>query len=343
MKYKDTSSGTAITNIKPSRLFDCLQSCRTVYFCGLSKNAGKTVAMMQTMQEARSAGKQVAVTSIGRDGEKYDAIYNDFEKPLIHLMQGDLVITAEGLLPTGACEIVHRFRIRSPLGSIVAACINTPCTIEVAGPSTVEGLRTVKAWVMGYGVDLFLVDGALDRKAASLPDVSDGLVISSGAAVSENMTEVILETRSMIDMLQVPAEGMMSDQPRLNFSPVFDSENELTAAFGKHNGKILTIVIDGAVTERLVDFLMHKGLFPRSRIVADCFAKIFINRKRWHDYRNRGLNISFARSINVLSLTINPVSPSGPAFDASVFLKSMRAAISDVPVFDVQSTHYGLH
>lgn len=320
-------------------LLQTLAACRTVYFCGLSKNAGKTVALVQVMREARAAGMQIAVTSIGRDGEAFDALYPDFAKPLIHVAAGDMVVTAEALLPAG-CNIVQHFRIGSALGTIVAARAAGPCTVEVAGPSTVHGLRTVQAWVLAQGVDLFLVDGAIDRKAAALPDVSDGLVIASGAAVAEAMEDVLAETRCALDMLRVPADVPCSGQPALRFSPVFDDEESLRAAFAAHPEPLLTILVQGAVTERLVDFLLHARLLPRCRLVADCFAKVMITRRRWLDYQARGLHLTYLRSTPVLSLTVNPVAPGGAGFDAAAFLASMRAAVPEVPVFDVRSAQY---
>jgi len=326
----------------PARLIQTLQACRTVYFCGLSKNAGKTVALRQAMCEARQADIRTAVTSIGRDGEAFDAIYSEFAKPLVCFEPGDLVVTSEGLLlGSDACDIVRRFGIASPVGPIAAARVTSPCTIEVAGPSTVNGLRMVQSWVMANGVDLFLVDGALDRKAASLPDVCDGIVVSSGAAVSDCLEDVLLQTRSAIDMLRIPSDDTADSEPRVMFSPVFDSEEALRGAFAASVGYALTVEVQGAVTEKLVDFLMHEGLFARCRIVADCFAKVFINRKRWADYRRRGLNIAYRRGIRVLSLTVNPVSPSGPGFEPVSFLESMRRTIPEIPVFDVCATHYG--
>jgi hypothetical protein len=331
-------------NVEPSRkLFDTIGPCRTVYFCGLSKNAGKTVALVQVMREARAAGKRIAVTSIGRDGEQFDAIYKDFAKPLIGFEAGDLVITSEGLLPAAGCTVLHRFRIRSALGKIVAARVEQPGVIEVAGPSTISGLRTVQAWALANGSDMFLVDGALDRRAASLPDVSDGLVISSGAAVAEHMPDVLLETRSVIDMLRLPSAAAAPDQPSIVFAPVFDHEDDLRGALRRHQGQKVNIDVQGAVTERLVDFLLHEGALRRTRLVVDCFAKNFISRRRWNDYRQRGLDISYRRSIPVLSVTVNPISPTGTRFDPEDFLASMRSTVCDIPVFDVLSTHYGLN
>jgi hypothetical protein len=72
-------------------LLDSLGDCRTVYFCGLAKNAGKTVALRQTCVEARARGQRLAVTSVGRDGEAFDAVYDDFPKPRLPFDPGDLM------------------------------------------------------------------------------------------------------------------------------------------------------------------------------------------------------------------------------------------------------------
>ena len=325
----------------PSRLLRALDSTKTVYFCGLSKNAGKTVALRQAMDDARRSGRRIAVTSIGRDGEAYDAIHGDFAKPRLHFCPEELVVTSERLLPADAsCEVVHHFGITTPVGPVVGARILSSCSMELAGPSTVSALRIVQSWIMESDVDLFLIDGALDRKAASLPDVCDGVVLSSGAALSDHMDEVISQTRAAVDMLRIGPETVDESDPRVVFSPVFDAEDRLREAFSGSGSRSVTIEVRGAVTDRLVEYLRQRNLLRRTHIVADCFAKIFINRQRWSEYRRFGLRISCRRSIPVLALTVNPVSPHGKQFEPAGFLNSMRLAVPEIPVFDVISELY---
>ena len=322
-------------------LLKTLEQCRTVYFCGLVKNAGKTIALRQAMREARRAGVRVAVTSVGRDGEAFDAIYSDFAKPLLDFEPGDLVVTSEGLLPSDdSVAALRRFSIHSPIGSIVAAKVNRPCTFEVAGPSTIAGLRTAQTWLSAHGAELFLIDGALDRKAASMPDLCDGIVVSSGAAVSDDMELVLSQTRSAIDMLHLDNDQPEDGDLRLTFSPIFDSEEELGAVIANGKEKNIVIEVQGAVTERMIRYLMREQLFDRCRVVADCFAKVFINRQRWVDYKRMGLNLSYRRQVRVLSLTVNPVPPFGPSFEAAEFLTAMRGRIPELPVFDLFMADY---
>lgn len=325
-----------------ARLLDSIGQCRTVYFCGLVKNAGKTIALRQTMREARRLGLRVGVTSVGRDGEAYDAIYSDFAKPLLDFEAGDIVVTSEGMLPgAGKAVIVHRFSIPSPTGELVAARIAGSCTVEVAGPSTIAALREVRQWLAADEVDMFLIDGALDRKAASVPDMCDGIVLSSGAAISDDMEAVLSQTRSAIDMLQVGSYEAESEC-RIRFSPIFDSEAELAAQIAAVGERTVDVEIGGAVTDRLIRSLMREGLLARCHFVADCFSKVFISRERWADYRRHGLRLSYRRRTQVLSLTVNPVSPSGPGFEAKPFLEQMRRRIPEIPVYDLCLDTYGM-
>jgi hypothetical protein len=320
-------------------LLDSLGDSRTIYFCGLCKNAGKTVAMLTAMNEARAAGLRLAITSIGRDGEAFDAIYKDFAKPLIDFQPGDIVVTAEGLLPSREhCTVLHLFPIRCALGRIAAARIDARCTVEVAGPSTVNGMRTVQAWLRNAGVDRFLIDGALDRKSPTMPDLADGVVLASGAALSDALDDVLEQTRSAIDMLVLKSDSGSATQFR--FAPVFDDPQALLTACEASAHAPLHVEIVGALTERVVDQLLHARLLRRCVLHIDCYAKVFISRRRWREYREKGLNLRYRQATRVLAVTVNPISPTGANLDADQLLAGMQAALPQMNVFDVRSQHY---
>lgn len=328
--------------MKAAALLETFGESRSVYFCGLAKNVGKTVALRQAMEEARRAGRSIAVTSVGRDGEAFDAIYSDFAKPRLLFQPGDIVVSVEGmLLDAGACAIVHRFDLRSPLGPVAAARVEAPCEIEVAGPPTVSGLREVRTWAEAQGVDLLLVDGALDRKAASLPDVCDGMVLSTGAVLDERMEVVIEDTVSAMEMLTLDEDVPTAPAHRVRYSPVFDAWTKLSRALTEEGGGDLVIEIEGGINDRLIDRLARAGALRRVWLVVDCHAKVFLNRRTWRRYREQGLRIGYRRPINVLSVTVNPVAPTWTGFDPPIFLQSMRDALGGTTVFDIYGADYG--
>ena len=64
----------------------------------------------------------------------------------------------------------------------------------MAGPSAAEQVRAVSDAMLGFGAEQVLIDGAIDRRAASSPAVADGLIISTGAVLGEEIEEVVLQT-----------------------------------------------------------------------------------------------------------------------------------------------------
>ncbi len=50
-----------------------------------------------------------------------------------------------------------------------------------------------------------LIDGSIDRRAASSPAVADGLVMATGAVLSEDIEEVVAATKDAVELVRLPA------------------------------------------------------------------------------------------------------------------------------------------
>ncbi len=59
-----------------------------------------------------------------------------------------------------------------------------------------------------------MIDGAIDRRAASSPEVSDGLVMSTGAILSEDPGEVVARTVEAVALVRLPALGTAGEDAR---------------------------------------------------------------------------------------------------------------------------------
>ena len=55
-----------------------------------------------------------------------------------------------------------------------------------------------------FGAEQVLIDGAIDRRAASSPAVADGLVIATGAILDEEMDEDVAATKDAVDLVTLP-------------------------------------------------------------------------------------------------------------------------------------------
>ena len=71
-------------------LFREAEGFKSVCIAGMSKNAGKTTVLNAFLDAFHAHGVGVAVTSIGRDGESNDVVF-DVAKPEVFLKKGDIV------------------------------------------------------------------------------------------------------------------------------------------------------------------------------------------------------------------------------------------------------------
>jgi hypothetical protein len=215
------------------QLSELIAPARRLALVGLAKNTGKTETLAALLRELQERGRSVGVTSVGRDGEERDVIDIRIDKPRVELCAGSLVATTDALLRAGAIphEIVQETGVRTPLGRVLIARLLAQGTIEVAGPSAAADVREVCDAMLAHGAEQVLVDGAIDRRAASSPAVSDGLVMSTGAALHEEIEQVVARTRDAVDLVRLPELCDQSQETRASSAnPRFDQSQETRAS-----------------------------------------------------------------------------------------------------------------
>ncbi|MGH2889548.1 MAG: hypothetical protein ACRDNJ_07965 [Solirubrobacteraceae bacterium] len=193
----------------PGGLADLLEGTRSVALVGLAKNTGKTETLAAILRELEECRRCVGVTSIGRDGEAHDVIDARISKPRIVLREGSLVASTDALVRASglAHELLERTGVRTPLGEVVVARLAEGGAVEVAGPSAGEDLARVSDTMLSHGAGQVLIDGSIDRRAASSPTVADGLVIATGAVLGEELEQVVAATRDAVELVRLPLAG----------------------------------------------------------------------------------------------------------------------------------------
>jgi hypothetical protein len=335
---------------------------------GLAKNTGKTVTLNALLAELASAREQVGVTSVGRDGEKHDVIDFRIEKPLVRLSAGDLVATTDGLLGASGVphELLERTGMRTPMGEVLLARLKGAGTIEIAGPSAASDTRAVADSMLDQGARRVVIDGAIDRRAASSPEVSDGLVMSTGAILSEDIEEVVARTVESVALVRVAPLGAEGEEARLRelaaaiepgVSALVDDAFEvhplperfvLTAEPAevaerlRAAGAPRALLVAGALPQRFLD-----GLVPQVRRARDPFTvvvsdatRLFLADRDVAHYARAGVELRVLRPIELLALTVNPVAPQSHSFESGRLRAALAEAIPDVPIFDVLHPSY---
>jgi hypothetical protein len=353
-------------------LSELTATTRRLALVGLAKNTGKTEALAALLRELEAQGRRVGVTSVGRDGEERDVIDARIEKPRVRLPAGSLVATTDGLLRASglAHELLEETAVRTPLGRVLVARLRETGPVEVAGPSAAADVRMVSDAMLAHGAEQVLIDGAADRRAASSPEISDGLVLATGAVLDRDIDEVVLQTRDAVELVRLPAidddaasgrrlrelaaagggrsllvaqEGEpVALPPRF----VLTADAEQVAELLDANPSAHTLLVAGALPEGFLRALLHPLHHRRRRlwlVTADP-TKVFLWKRGPSWYERQGVRLHVLDPIKLEAVTVNPLAPESHRFDTVELRARLADAIPDVPIFDVKAPDYvGAH
>lgn len=336
-----------------SDFFNKIDKPRVISIIGLAKNVSKTTTLNYIIRNIKES-YVIGLTSIGRDGEKYDVI-TDLPKPQIYIKKGTYVVTATQCLEESTIEfeVIKTTGFNTPLGEIMILKSKGEGYIELAGPSINNQLKKICSELKKLGCDLILVDGAFDRRSFSTPSISDATIISTGASVSRNINEVINLTAHIINLLNLEQE---TNEEMVVLSKEIFKKSKIGIINKNNSIKLLTvataldsaqdiienldndskyIAIKGAITDKILEDLMkssqkYKGI---PFLVTDG-TKLFVGYKSLKKFQKKGGIIKVLNPINVIAVTINPTSPNGYEFDKDVFLKLLTKELT-IPVYNL--------
>ncbi|MDD6815393.1 MAG: hypothetical protein PUE84_02965 [Firmicutes bacterium] len=334
-------------------LYDLSTKYKTLSIVGMAKNAGKTTALNYLIEEAMDEGIRLGVTSIGRDGETQDLVTGT-EKPRIYLDQDTIVTVPTQLydMADAGMEILKKTRYSTPMGDLLICRVADSGYVQIAGPPAAMDTKRVCEELFGYGCDLILIDGAIDRKAIASPETSDAIILSTGAVLSRNMKKVVEETAHLVSLYSLdelensPARRQIEEN--LFQDRILLIKGEKTVALDLKTGLGGSRFIDEAIDAE-TEYVYIPGAFTNSvicdispkklkqvRFVLKDPTKIFINAMDWGKLRKKGFRVSVLKNIEVAAITVNPWSPRGYSFESEALIAAMREAIPDMQLIDVR-------
>jgi hypothetical protein len=323
-----------------------------VSIIGLAKNVSKTTTLNYLISNLKDI--TLGLTSIGRDGEKYDII-TDLPKPRILIKEGTIIATARKSFEETEIqmEILKTTEINTPLGEILILRALDTGLVELAGPSINKNLQIICSELRELGCDLILIDGAFDRRSYATPLISDATILSTGASVSKNMQKVINLTAHTIKLFSLDIEkdfvilkiaedifksskvGIINNDNTiklLEISTSLDSASDIIE-YLDNNTKYL--VINGAITDKLLkDMMKLTTKFKDIVILVDDATKLFLSELVLTEFQKKGGILKVINPINIIAVTINPTSPYGYEFNKDDFLKLLRERTS-TPIYDL--------
>ncbi len=340
---------------------------RRLALVGLAKNTGKTESLAALLRELREAGRTIGVTSIGRDGEAHDVIDSRIEKPAVRLAAGSLLASTDALITASGLpvEVLEQTAFHTPLGRVLVVRIMREGAVEVAGPSAAEQIRAVSDAMLAHGAEQVLIDGAIDRRAASRPDVADGLVMSTGAVLGEDVEQVVAATARAVELVrlarvddrspvaallagahaELPAGALLGEglhpvelPPRF----VLTADRIEIGALLEANPSARWLWVPGALPASFLGDLAT-GARAQGRtleLVVGDPTKVFLADHPLDWYARQGITLAVIDPIDLLALTVNPVAPQSHRLDSLKLRDALGEAIPALAVLDVLDPSY---
>jgi hypothetical protein len=336
----------------PTLLFNAVKKYEVISIIGLSKNVSKTTTLNHIINLLRDK-QTIGVTSIGRDGEPYDAI-TELPKPKIIVDEGTIFATAEDSLKNSDIEakIIKSTDFTTPLGIIKIYKAKNRGYVELAGPSINKQLKVLCNDMLKIGCDVIFIDGAFDRRSFATPLISDATILSTGASVSRNMEKVIDQTSHIYDLFNL--EIIKDDKIRkiskkiLHNAQVGIINNDYStlkleestalgsskAIFNKISKDAKYLVIKGAITDSILDEYIHNKKVKGFTVIATDPTKLFISKQVFYKFIKKGGCLNVLDRINLIAITVNHTSPLGYEFENNRFMRLLQERIN-VPIFNL--------
>ena len=323
------------------KLLTLLSGAPVTVMLGMCKNAGKTTALCRLIREYAESGEtNVALTSIGRDGESRDLVTGT-DKPPIYLYEGMLAATAEELLPLCdvSREILATTGLFTSLGEVVIFRAKSDGFVQLAGPGIVEQMKPLRRMFSSFGAKSVLIDGALSRKSPASGAIDGACVLSTGASLHRDLGRVVAETAFAARLLSLPvseAPGAELDRVTL-FRADGSSEGGAAIPELRRGAGANTLLLSGALTEAQAKALLQDGTKKDElTILVKDGSCLMPRRETFEALEARGVRFAVLHGTRLAAVTVNAVSAGGWRFDAAEFLDKMRAAVS-APVMDVMT------
>jgi len=329
---------------------------KVVSLIGMAKNAGKTMVLNNIIEASIENDVVIGLTSTGRDGERED-IVTKTEKPTIYVERGTIIATAKGLLLRceAKVEILEVTPYATSLGEVIIGRVRSSGLIQLAGPDINAYMKDVTNKMLGYGAEIVLIDGAIDRKSAASPCISDATILSTGAVVSRNVEVVKNETLHQVELFQLEE---VEDKNIKNIAAEVYSKkgysilnkkgkiDELSINTALNSGTIIGssikedsefVILSGSLVEKTLLDIMDVCLYYKNvTFIVQDSTKVFIDRKSWKAFKSRGIKVKVLHPIKILAVTTNPYAPEGYFFEPESFVVLIKDALSPVPVIDVK-------
>lgn len=327
---------------------------RSVAIVGLAKNTGKTECLNYILRHVKDAGRRVALTSIGIDGESLDQV-SQTPKPEIKVYEDMVFVTSEKHYREKRliAEVMDISTEQTSLGRLVTARAVSPGKVLLSGPAKAESARRLIEGMRRHSVDTTIVDGALSRLSIGSPTVTDAMILATGAALSCNIPQLTQMTKYVYDRIRLPQvapelakrlapiesgvwavdkDGEVRD---LGIPSIFMAAGHKERLFQYGN----TLYVAGVVSDNFMRFLRQQKNAAELTLVIRDFTKMFATMEAYYAYLKKGGRVKVLHSSKLLAVCVNPLAPNGYRLDSDELREAIQTSLG-VPAYDVRKMDF---
>lgn len=332
---------------------------------GTAKNTGKTTTTMALLNCFCERGLQVGLTSIGYDGERLDNI-TGLPKPRLFVKKGVVVATADKCInnSTAKIKILDRLDITTPLGKVVCGRVEQEGLLVLAGPNRSTQLRKIKNYLSRQGVELVMVDGALNRISPMVE--TDGFILATGASFNQDTFKIAVHAHYLNRVCNFPKYSKLSRRV-INSGKTMIWNEKTQEILAETNASLFepkqlspladlapaatTFYCPGIIMSLCLKELLQMSFPENITYIFSDPSKLIIGNElvKANEFINtavkRGGKVCYRQTLPLMAVTINPFYPKyryktreyQPAYVNKERLLNKVSELVDVPVYDMAS------
>lgn len=333
-----------------------VRGARRVAFVGAAKNCGKTTTMNAFLAEAASLGGPVGLVSIGIDGESQDLLIGT-AKPTIPAPAGALIVSAQGAFAQSSVRVESLASLggMTPMGELVLARVVEPGAVMLAGIRHRKELLSALELLSRFGAAHIFIDGAYGRTMAAHAQVSDAVVLCTGAILDRRVDEIVAQTQALLERLSLPAPtspvelALLARAREQQRALLWDEDAgealalpNASALLGLAQGRALwtpsvtAVAIPGLVSDKVIEELLAVPSLPdgRQRALLLQDATALQAASRLVDRLKSSFEVRAMGSVPIAAISYNPTSIAGYSVEAQALQRGLEALDTQRWVFD---------
>jgi len=290
--------------------------------------------------------RNIAVTSIGLDGEEIDQV-TFLNKPRIYALEGYLIATATETLKEfdAKYEILENTDIFTSIGYIKIVKITKDGNALIAGPSIIKDVEKTVKILEKYSLKNIFIDGAFFRH--SLAKVAEATILVIGASLSRDINKVVSDAVATVSKFHVE-KAEKSLQKLSDFDNVcsLNEQGEVESfciksvignterIFQKINSLCKYLYIPRSLTNEFVERLVKQRLDYKFNIIVKSPVNIQLNLANLTNLFKLSNKVYVLKPINLKAICYNPTSPYGYEFNNLLFKNKLEESL-ETEVFNV--------